>query len=146
MNSHVTEDRPRPQSLSDVGMARPHVCEPRVRQWHYLKRAARQRYDGHQPRQRKPQPRLLLAALRKAGLVGRRIGHRHGGAVDQLDLPVAPQPVRRLLAAQALPRLAADALDQAQGQPLPRLAIGTVVQTASGLPLRHPRATASWQL
>ena len=106
-------------------------------------RAARQRHDGHQTRQWKAPPRLLFSALGKAALVGGRIGHRHRGAIDQLGLPAAPQPVRRLLAAQALPRLAADALDQAQGQPLPRLAIGAAVQTAGRLPQRHPRTRAA---
>jgi hypothetical protein len=52
----------------------------------------RERDDGDEPRQGEPQPGLLDRQLGKGALVGRGIGHRDGGAVDQQDAPPLPVP------------------------------------------------------
>jgi hypothetical protein len=102
--------------------------------------AAGQRDDAEQARQWKAQPGLLPPGLRESVLVLLRVGHRHGGAIDQFDGSAAPQPRRRLPRTQPRSDLASQPLDQAQGQASPRLAVGTGVQAARHLAQGHPRA------
>jgi hypothetical protein len=56
-------------------------------------RAARQTEDDHHPSDREADARLLLGLLRVGGLVLLGVGHRHGGAIHQLDASSPPAPV-----------------------------------------------------
>lgn len=103
-------------------------------------RAAGQRDDAEQARQREAQPGLLVPALREGALVGRGVGHRHGGAIDELDGAPVPQPRRRLRRAQPRGDLAPQPLDQAQGQTRPGPAVGAAVQAARRLAQGDARA------
>ena len=86
--------------------------------------AHRQRENDEQTRQRKTQTRLLALGLRIGRLVFRRVGHGHGGAVDNLDIATMPQPTHRRLQEEVVADSSGQASQNGFRQALPRLAIG----------------------
>ena len=97
-------------------------------------RGVAKREDRHQARHWKPQSRLLTAALGKGRLIARGVGHRNRCAIEQFHRTPAPAPAHRLCAFHACRHCTLQRPDQAQRQPLTRLAVGAGIQTALRCP------------
>lgn len=89
--------------------------------------AAAQTDQGRHAAQRKTHARFLATRLGIARLIGRRIGHRDGRAVDQARRPTSPLPRGWHAIGQVSPAMAGKRRDQWHRQALPRAAIGASV-------------------
>ena len=100
--------------------------------------AGDQRDEGDQAGDREAEAGLLGRVLGEDLLVLRGVGHRDGGAVDELDAPPVEEPVA--LAGDGLQGIAGvprQARQNAQREPPSGLAVGPGLGRAGGLAARH---------
>ena len=108
-----------------------------------------QRDDRDDPGHREPQPGALGPRLREGRLVGRGVGHRHGGPVDQRHPAALPGPLGGGAALDRPGRLMDQPDDDLLREPPPRLAVGGGLRAQVFRPSRASqtisRATAARQ-